>query len=140
MTTAHDIQILSQTAYGEDRQDGLEGMVAVCWVVRNRMEIAAQSGRKQFGDGTYAGACLAPSQFSCWGQVDSVNYRAMISVTLNDPTFQLATLAALLVITGQAPDPTGGAAGYFANTIATPAWAAGKTSVIIGSQTYSVGV
>ena len=137
--TAHDIDILAKTAWGEDRGDGLPGMTAVCWVARNRAEIAAKTGRQQFGNGSLASACLAPEQFDCWLGTDP-NYRKIVSITLDDPDFQLATLAALMVALDQVPDPTNGATGYWADSIPMPSWAEGKAVTRIGHQSYAIGV
>lgn len=138
--TANDIEVLSKTAYGEDRGDGLPGMVAVCWVVRNRANIAQQSGRKQFGKGSLASACLAPDQFSCWNATSGATLAKMSGASLSDPSYQLAMLAALMVALDHAGDPTQGATGYWADSIATPSWAAGKPFVTIGHQHYAAGV
>jgi len=140
--TAHDIETLARTAYGEDRGDGLRGMIAVCWVACNRAAIAERSGRKQFGDGSIAAACLAPEQFDCWmtGKPFLANRKAMLEATLDDHDYQLATLAALMVVSGQATDCTQGADGYWADSIPTPAWAEGKAYVSIGHQKYAAGI
>lgn len=137
--TAHDIKTLADTAYGEDRGDGLQGMIAVCWVACNRAAVAEHTGRQQFGDGTIAGACLAPDQFDCWMQ-GNPNLAKIKAVTLDDPSYQIAMLAALMVVTGEAPDPTHGATGYWADSIATPPWALGKPYISIGHQKYVAGV
>ncbi len=54
-----DPQILCLTLYGEARGESVTGQIAVGCVIRNRVE----TGR--WGS-TYAKACLAPWQFSCW--------------------------------------------------------------------------
>ena len=138
--TANDIEVLAKTAYGEDRGDGLSGMIAVCWVVRNRANIAQSTGRDQFGKGSLASACLVPKQFSCWDATSGANVAAMSAATLSDPAYQLAMLAALMVATDQVSDPTQGATGYWADSISTPSWAEGKSYVSIGHQRYAAGV
>ncbi len=140
--SADDIITLAGTAFLEDRGDGLDGMIAVCWVVCNRAAIAERTGRAQFGDGSIASACREPYQFSCWneGEPFASNRARLRAATLGDPAYRLAMLAALMVVEGQVADPTQGADGYWADSIPTPDWAQGKPYVSIGHQKYAAGV
>ena len=58
---------LAKTIYGEARGESIETMLAVGWVIRNRL----QAGR--YGS-TYKDVVLQPKQFSCWNESDP-NYR-----------------------------------------------------------------
>lgn len=133
--SAADVDTLARTCWGEARGEGLNGMVAVAWVACNRAAIAEATGRAQFGDGSIASACRVPWQFSSWNESDP-NRAKLEAVTLDEPSFQQAMLAALLVVTGNRPDPTQGATFYWADSIATPAWAHGKPYVSIGRQKF----
>ena len=53
------LEVLALTGYGEARNQGLEGLVAVLCVPRNRLKVG------QWGD-DYKAVCLARWQFSCW--------------------------------------------------------------------------
>ena len=57
---------LAKTIYGEARGESIETMLAVGWVIRNRLRL------KRYGD-TYKDVVLQPKQFSCWNKGDS-NY------------------------------------------------------------------
>lgn len=133
--TAHDIDVLARTCFGEARGEGLRGMIAVCWVVLNRAHAAKATGRKQFGDGSIAAACRVPEQFSCWNANDP-NRLFIETVTLDNSVFQSAYLAALFVATGESSDLTQGATFYYADSIATPYWAEGKPYVSIGHHRF----
>lgn len=133
--TARDIDVLARTCFGEARGEGLRGMQSVCWVALNRAHIAKATGRKQFGDGSVAAACLVAKQFSCWND-DDPNRHFIEAVTLDNPVFQSAYLAALSVATGESSDLTQGATFYYADTIATPYWAEGKPYVSIGHHRF----
>ncbi len=52
-------QVAVCTVYGEARSEPPEGIIAVAWAIRHRVE----SGR---WGATYQSVCLAPWQFSCW--------------------------------------------------------------------------
>ena len=60
-----DLNILAQTIWGEARQEGTKGMLAVGNVIKNR----AEANKKIFGQGI-RGVALKPKQFSCWNQGD----------------------------------------------------------------------
>ena len=58
-----DIAALAQTMWGEARNHGPLGMLAVGFVIKNR----AHSGVNRFGSSIQA-AALKPKQFSCWNK------------------------------------------------------------------------
>lgn len=58
---------LAKTIYGEARGENVETMLAVGWVIRNRLQ------SKRHG-GTYKDVVLQPLQFSCWNKGD-LNYK-----------------------------------------------------------------
>lgn len=106
---------LAKTAWGEARNQGFLGMVAVAWVAKNR---AARGG--WWGE-SITSVCLKPFQFSCWNS-DDPNRDKLDHVTLDTPEYLRATGIAALVLTGDIPDPTGGATHYHTKAI-YPEWA-----------------
>lgn len=76
--------ILARTIYGEARgeyaQTGPAALMAVAWVVRNRL-----AHPKRFG-GSVEAVCLKPFQFSCWN-VGDPNRSLIETITLRDDLF-----------------------------------------------------
>ena len=60
-----ELDTLAQTIWGEARQEGTKGMIAVGNVIKNR----AEANKKMFGQGI-KGVALKPKQFSCWNEGD----------------------------------------------------------------------
>ncbi len=121
-----DVEITARTAWGEARGEGELGMLAVCWVVVNRANIAAkwllQHPERQFhplyGFGTPDSAALRPWQFSCWNR-DDPNRAALLAVGPADRAFATACRLAKVAVHREIEDPTNGATHY--HTIAAPA-------------------
>lgn len=135
MASAHDLDILARTINGEARGETPQGRLAVGWVAVNRSRYAQIHGRKQFGDGTIAGACLAPMQFSSWN-ADDPNRPKMLALSMEDSLYQVALYAALGAALGMEADPTQGCLFYFADSIPTPVWAEGKDYLSIGHHKF----
>ena len=125
-----DREWLIRTVWGEARGEGEAGMIAVCWVVLNRIK-AGRWGK------TAAVVCGAPAQFSCWGEHDP-NHRWLLAMIPGDVSTAEAAAAVDKVLAGAAPDPTGGATFYYARSMAAPpAWAIGQIpSAEIGHQLF----
>ena len=128
--TPGDIDTGWRTVWQEARSEGYAGMLAVAWVVRNRLEYKA-------GDrwGTVAQVCLDWLQFSGWREQDG-NFLPAEKAVLDDNG--LLCLRALLqaFTTGKSEDPTYGARNYHAKEI-TPPWAVGhKPCVVIGRHLF----
>ncbi len=119
-----DTDTLARTLFGESRGEPHDGKVAVANVVMNRVALSA--GRKQFGDGTVAGACLAPWQFSCWNHNDP-NLPVVQSVDAIDRVFAECLDVATAAVAGNLPDITSGATFYYAKGSPMPNWAEGQT-------------
>jgi N-acetylmuramoyl-L-alanine amidase len=120
--TDRDRDVLARTLWGESRGEGFDGMVAVAWSIRNRVEDHRDKSWR--GDG-YASVCQASWQYICWDQSDP-NF-PYLSGAKQIPAGEFANCqrAAAAVIDGTAPDPTGGATHYYATTMPkAPAWAA----------------
>jgi len=116
--SAFDDGVAARTLYGEARGEGYDGMLAVAWVIKNRLT----SGR--WGK-TAAAVCLAPYQFSTWNEKDP-NRKKLLELDEADPSFETAQVAWVHADLAYKPDPTLGAMHY--RVIGTPAsWANGLT-------------
>lgn len=128
--TERDIDTLARTIWGEARNQGRGGMIAVAWCIRNRVDMDLHNDGKPdwWGEG-YAGVCRAPWQFSCWNRNDP-NFAYLAGQKLI-PAGQYMDCreAGLAVKDGHEPDPTGGATHYYNPKAVnrTPAWVKGAT-------------
>lgn len=126
--TDQDRAVLALTLWGEARGEGLAGMVAVAWTIRNRVNDGKD--KSWWGEG-YTGVCQRPYQFSCWNTNDP-NY-LYLSGAKEIPAAEFAKcqLAAQHVIEGAMPDPTGGATHYYSTSMARPPkWVAGARQTV----------
>nr|WP_134600891.1 cell wall hydrolase [Pseudomonas aeruginosa] len=127
-----DVDVLARTLWGEARGEGAAGMVAVGWTIRNR---AAQPG---WWGRAIPTVCQKPYQFSCWNR-DDPNF-PYLSGAKQIPAAQYlqAREAALVVLAGKQPDPTGGATHYYSTSMSKPpAWAAlARRTVKIGRHIF----
>ncbi|RYE60852.1 MAG: cell wall hydrolase [Oxalobacteraceae bacterium] len=130
-----DRDVLARTLWGEARGEGLAGMVAVAWTIRNRVDDGKD--KSWWGEG-YAGVCQKPYQFSCWNRNDP-NY-PFLNGARQIPFRELAQclIAADQVIDGRVPDPTSGATHYYATTmLKAPDWAAkAKRTLKLGNHVF----
>jgi N-acetylmuramoyl-L-alanine amidase len=126
--TDQDRAILALTLWGEARGEGLAGMVAVAWTIRNRVNDGKD--KSWWGEG-YAGVCQRPYQFSCWN-VNDPNYPYLAGAK-QIPTAEFAKcqLAVQQVTEGIVPDPTGGATHYYSTSMTKPPkWVSGATQTL----------
>lgn len=141
-----DFEAAWRTVYGEARGEGFAGMVAVAWVIRNRLDLSASTpGRHWWGE-TVSAICRAKAQFSCWWDHNADD---VATVPLSDAVARQCQRAVLDVFAGMMADPTvspvlsglGGATHYFAHKLVRPpSWAAGRPrlSRIGGHDFYRV--
>ena len=142
-----DVRILAQTIWGEARNGGPTGMLAVGNVINNRAEDVENS--RLFGSGI-RGVALKPKQFSCWNEGDPnrdrlgeiLQYDKLIKLGkspdgtdfsewytkfkntgdyLDYKSWLLAKDIAKKIVSGTAPDPTNGAV-YYHTTDVKPVW------------------
>lgn len=140
-----DLNVLAQTIWGEARQDGVKGMIAVGNVIKNRVEV----NKAMFGQGI-RGVALKPKQFSCWNPGDPnreklkdiLQYDKIISLRksptgepfnewfqkfkntgeyLEYKSYLKAKEIAQQILDGQLPDITKGAT-YYHTTDVKPIW------------------
>lgn len=114
--TGADLDALARTAYGEARGEPLGGIVAVCWVAVNRLRAESWFGR------SIQEVCMKKYQFSCWNEGDP-NLPLLLAVTGDDAAFRRCLGAAALVLSGDLPDPSGGATHYYRDGSEVPSWA-----------------
>lgn len=140
-----DLNVLAQTIWGEARQEGTKGMLAVGNVIKNR----AEANSRLFGQGI-RGVSLKPKQFSCWNPGDPnrekikdvLQYDKIISLRksptgepfnewfrkfkntgeyLEYKSYLKAKEIAKQILNGTAPDPTKGAV-YYHTLDVKPIW------------------
>ncbi len=140
-----DLSVLAQTIWGEARQEGTKGMIAVGNVIKNR----AEANKKMFGQGI-RGVALKPKQFSCWNEGDPnreklkdiLQYDKLVSLRksptgepfdewfkkfkntgeyLEYKSYLKAKEIAKQILAGSLPDPTKGAV-YYHTLDVKPIW------------------
>jgi len=127
--------MLIRTVLGEAANQPPEGQAAVAAVVRNRM----QAGR--YGGTDVPSVVQAKGQFEPWGNPEA--RAGMLAYSPQDPKYQQVGQIVDQVISGQMPDPTGGATHFFAPRAQAalgrqpPAWAQGQGQQIGGHTFYA---
>lgn len=126
--------ILARTIYGEARgeytQTGPAALMAVAWVVRNRLQTP-----RRFGDSVES-VCLKPYQFSCWNVKDP-NRTLIESVTLKDPLFSLCHTLGMWVLQADALSDVIRGSDHYHGRGVVPYWTSGfKAKVILGRHTF----
>lgn len=130
-----EIDILARTLFGEARGESDAGLVAVAWVVLNRVRFAQQKPYGYWWGNDVVAVCLRPWQFSCWNQNDP-NVSVIQNVTRDNPRFQDCVQIAKKVMAGQILDPTEGATHYH-HVDLTPHWTQNATKTVqIGAHLF----
>lgn len=121
----NDRELLARTLQAEAGNQGLGGMLAVGNVIANRMT----------GGGNLRDVILAPAQFSAWnsytGAAGGKQGQDMQAIKPSDDAYA----AADAILSGNAPDVTGGATHYYNPSISQPDW--GRESA--GGQWTTIG-
>ncbi len=145
---SYDLDILARTIYGEARGEPIDGKIAVANVVLNRTRIAQELFKERgkvfshlFGNGTVAGACLRPYQFSCWNEKDP-NSEKVKKIKASDLYFAECITVAKMALAGLCIDNTQGSTHYHVTSIGfPPSWKGNgepdkEPVVIIGSHSF----
>jgi spore germination cell wall hydrolase CwlJ-like protein len=135
LTVLTDDELMARIAWGEARNQGNLGILAVCHVVLNR----ATDSRKRFGKSLNA-VMLRKWAFSCINAKDP--NAAKIIEGPKDDIIPVCRAIASLTLSGHTIDPTNGATHYFNPKIVNPfrsgAWKRGLMTycAAIGSHTF----
>ena len=110
---AYQFGLLPLVVWREAQNQGYDGMLAVAWTIRNRVNHPSWWGND------YPSCILHHWQYSSfnWSDVNDVKFPKG-----NEPSWQVALQAAVDAFTGQATDPTDGATSYYDNSIPAPSW------------------
>jgi N-acetylmuramoyl-L-alanine amidase len=132
--TPFELEMMACTIWGEARGETFEGMKAVAWVIRHRVENPCWWGSDIIS------VCMCPQQFSCWNWNDP-NRNKMHKVTLADAAYRACYAAALIVCDlGVASDITRGATHYRSEDIPAPSWTANMDCLVhIGKHIFYRG-
>lgn len=114
---AWELTLLALCAWREARDQGAEGMLAVCWSVRNRV---LKPGKTWWGD-DWEEVVLAKAQYSSFNPGDP-NATLLPGDPTKDPSWAAALDAAERAYYGLGVDPSLGATHYYATSIPAPAW------------------
>lgn len=118
-----ELCLLALCAWREARDQGLTGMLAVCWSVRNRVNNPSWWG-KDFED-----VIEKKFQYSSFNP-DDPNDKLLPGDPSKDPAWAAALTAAEAAYTGTGTDPTNGATHYFSVSMKTPpAWVTASGTV-----------
>ena len=115
---AYDQQIGTITVYCEASGESAQAQLGVAWSFVNRLA----TGR--YG-ASVAEICLRRMQYSEWNADagDNANLLRAARCSEDDPVLVACAQALGGALTGEAPDPTGGATHYHDTSISPPAWA-----------------
>lgn len=137
--TMTDRDAIALTLYGEARGEGIKGILAVAWVLRNRLRCGKWGA-------TYEAVCLAHEQFSCWNDGDA-NRRILIGILQGLPVvIERDALAQCYIVADVLlAEPLlrqlGDARHYYAAASDPPKWAAAGVLVAsIGGHKFFQGV
>jgi N-acetylmuramoyl-L-alanine amidase len=123
------VDTMARTIWGEARNQGTLGMVAVANVIMNRVALDSWFGYDVIS------VCKKPYQFSCWLKNDP-NYEKLRMVNDSDESFRKALMIADFAAERLLKDITNGADHYHTVSI-MPRWAKGKKPVAkIGSHIF----
>ena len=124
--TAGDLWVAAQTAWGEARNQGEQGLAAVLWVIRNRHVY-----HRRWKQHSLTSICQEPLQFSCWN-VGNPNLAQLQQVLLTDTIFRQALHLALDVysVTASTTSLVGKSTHYYVAGSRMPLWASGRTPYV----------
>jgi N-acetylmuramoyl-L-alanine amidase len=124
--TSWEFILLALCAWREARDQGFNGMLAVCWSVRNRV---AKPGKTWWGD-DWEEVILKPWQYSSFNPNDP-NATKLPGDPANDPSWANALACAERAYLGMGVDPTLGATHYYNPKVVktSPPWVTAPKTV-----------
>lgn len=126
--TVEDRDYLAAIIYGEARGESEEGQAAVAHVVLNRVENTDQTIQQVATD---------EHQFTALSPRDPNRGKIEAAAQANDAEWQNAQAVATAVLSGEIPDPTGGADHYYNPDEATPRWSPQlRETAVIGGHRF----
>ena len=117
--SAWDIEIAARTVWGEARDQGVSGQLAVAWAIVNRHAVG-----KWYSSASIAACCLYPYAFSSWN-VGDPNLPQILHLPETDNGLAGCRAAVNAAINGAQVDPTGGATHYYVAGSPEPSWVTG---------------
>lgn len=116
--SAWEMILMALTAWLEGQDQGEQGMLAICWVIRNRV---LKAGKTWWGD-DWEDVVLKKWQFSALAESKRLD-AALPGDPEKVPTWGIALKVAEVTYLGMGIDPTNGATHYYApKLIAEPPW------------------
>lgn len=133
-----DFEIMARTVFAEAGGEVYLGKIGVGWCIRTRAETdLGHDGKPDWWGEGIGGVCQKPAQFSCWLR-DSPVYGPMVSAGTEKLAESLK--ACFAVLTGEIPDPTGGATHYLNPRKLVgkmPAWVQGRApTAVLGNHDF----
>lgn len=126
-----DLDIGWRTVWQEARDQGYDGMIAVAWVLRNRLEF-----RRGDRWATLAQTCMDWLQFSGWREQDA-NFLPAHRADLDGTGLLCVKALTTVLLAAPNSDPTFGSRHYVNPKLAQPGWAYGhKPAVVIGDHAF----
>lgn len=121
---AYDKEIAALTVYCEASGEPPAARRAVMHSIFNRQ----RTGAVRYG-ATIAAVCLKRAQYSEWDgdTIDNRNLERAACAAASDPAM-VDCAAAYDEVAGGAPDPTGGATHFYADSIRAPYWTTSATA------------
>jgi N-acetylmuramoyl-L-alanine amidase len=125
-----DIEIMSRVVFGEARNQGFSGMIAVANIIINRLK--REPGRFP---GSIYGICTQRFAFSCLLESDPQAAKVR-AVNEQDPAYVECMYAVLSVLLGKVPDNTSGA-DHYARYDCHPSWVKSMSKVaVVGEHVF----
>lgn len=123
--SAWEMCLLALCAWREARNQGQDGMLAVCWSIRNRV---FKAGKTWWGD-DWEEVILHKWQYSSFNP-DDPNAKLLPSDPSVDSTWSNALAAAERAYLGWGIDPTRGATHYYnPKIVVAPPWVGSSTTI-----------
>lgn len=122
MELFNDIKVMAGTLWGEARNQGDDGMIAVGHVILNRVKANSWYGNN------IQEVCLKPWQFSCWNDNDP-NKEKILQLDQSDDSYCKAVTISCYLLDNKIYDTTYGSTHYHTKSI-LPKWVEDKQPIV----------